>query len=116
MTDRTWVAGVTGDWLDPGNWEPPGLPAAGDTLTVVTGAPTIASDVSAETIRLLGAATLTLVAVDLTPGGGAMQVLVRGDAKTPTDAVIASQGATTFEGKIFVEAAAGSLTSQVGRL
>lgn len=110
MTDRTWVAGAAGDWLTAANWEPSGVPGPGDTLTIVTGTPTITTDISDEIIRLIGPATLTLVGVDLAPGGGAMQVLVRGGADTPTEAVIASQGATLFEGKLLVEAAAGSLT------
>lgn len=110
MTDRTWVAGAAGDWLTASNWEPPGVPAAGDTLTVVTGTPTIAADISDEIIRLIGPATLTLVGVSLTPGGGAMQILVRGGADAPTEAVIASEGATLFQGRLLVEAAAGSLT------
>jgi hypothetical protein len=110
MADRTWVAGAAGDWLDPANWEPPGAPAAGDTLTVVTGTPTISADVADAIIRLIGPATLNLVRVTLTPGGGAMEILVRGGADAPTEAVIASQGATLFQGKLLVEAAAGSLT------
>ena len=109
MTDRTWVAGAGGDWLTAANWEPPGVPAPGDTLTIVTGTPTISTDIADEIIRLIGPATLTLVAVDLTPGGGAMEIQVRGGAATPTEAMIASQGATLFQGKLLVEAAAGSL-------
>ena len=113
MTDRTWVAGVAGDWLAPGNWLPDGVPQPGDQLTIVSGAPTISQGaITAETIRLLGSVTLNVVSVTFKPGpDGPAIISVRGAVETPTEATILSKGTTSFTGKILVEAVGGgSLT------
>src|SRR5262245_29885335 len=37
---RTWTGEVNNDWYEPGNWTPPGTPAAADTLNV-NGSPNV---------------------------------------------------------------------------
>ena len=117
MTDRTWDDGVVGDWRDPANWTPNGLPAPGDLLTIASGAPAIdGGRITGETIRIVGSVALTTIGVTFEPGpADPMIVAVRGDAETPTEAAILSRGTTSFLGRILVEAVGGgSLTIDAG--
>ncbi len=34
MASFTWSAGTSGNWSDPANWTPPGVPGVNDTATV----------------------------------------------------------------------------------
>lgn len=117
MTDRNWGSGVVGDWRDPANWTPVGIPAPGDQLTIASGAPTIdGGRVTGETIRILGSMALTAIHVTFEPSAAApMIVAIRGGVETLTEAAILSQGTTSFTGRILVEAVGGgSLTIDAG--
>ena len=107
MTQRTWVAGVAGSWLDAANWDPPGVPQPGDMLTVMAGSPLIPpGTITAEMIELGGGpVTLEVTTVSFEPGpNGAMRIAVRGgDPDQPADAAILSHGTTRFDGQISVE-------------
>ncbi len=39
MTAVTWTGATSSDWNDPTNWSPPGVPGAGDTITIPATAP-----------------------------------------------------------------------------
>lgn len=114
MANLTWVAGAAGHWLDQGNWVPAGVPGPGDTLTVQSGSPAMASiTIVGEIIRLLGPVTLSLLSATFEPGpNGAVNIYVSGgDDENPTHATIEFAGTNSFLGNIFVEAAGGgSLT------
>lgn len=112
MTERTWLPGVSGDWLNPANWTPSGVPADGDTLEVASGSPTIADvAIAGETILLGGPVTLELDNVTFAPGvTGPSHVIVRGGSHVvPTDVTVVNLGTTHFNGQLLVETVGGGM-------
>ncbi|MGV3634159.1 MAG: hypothetical protein ACO1NY_07395, partial [Pseudorhodoplanes sp.] len=116
-----WQNGVTGDWFVPGNWVAGVVPVTGDTAIIETGTAIIDTPADA----LVGIAIIlseddaVLRAIHATfegntPPVGTSEVdatlMVTGDLAASTDAVFIVEGHTSFDGQIFVEAIAGSLT------
>lgn len=113
MTERLWLAGLAGDWRNPANWSPVGVPQPGDRLVVVEGAPTIdGGAIRSETIFLLGSVALTAISVDFEPGpSGITRIIVSGGTGgDPTRASLLVEGETTLLSSIYVETIGGGLT------
>jgi hypothetical protein len=116
-----WRNGVTGGWFFPGNWVSGAVPVTGDTAIIETGTATI--DAPANPLVgiaiVLGEGDAILRAIHATfegtnPPQGTPEInatlTVTGDLAASTDATFIVEGQTSFDGQIFVEAIAGSLT------
>ena len=63
--EKLWVGSVSTDWFEPGNWSPPGVPNAADTVLVYSNVVTLSSDVVIDGLaftrgRIEGAGNLTV--------------------------------------------------------
>ncbi len=123
-TDLRWLDGVVGSWFIAGNWAPAQVPTAGDTATIGSGTAIVSGTGS---VTVLGEAIIldsagdntvaTLHAVNAQfagSGSGASELnatlTVSGTYNERTRAVFIAEGDTSFDGQIFVQATAGSLT------
>lgn len=121
MGTITWKQGTAGNWFTSANWTPQGTPATGDTVVIVSGTPTIPGGSPAiigEQIVLGGLASATLVATNATFAGtpsakdevNATFTAVGGEPTSPAASVVfRAEGATSFDGQIFVNVLNGSL-------
>jgi hypothetical protein len=125
-TELRWRSGAVGDWFFRGNWSPTKVPATQDTAIIEDGTAIISSPAKplAGINIVLGGdddgAVATLKAINASFQGAQSgqrefnaTLTVTGTLADSTDAVFVSQGNTSFDGQIFVEAIAGSLTIQV---
>src|SRR5262245_22487976 len=113
MATTTWNTGTVGSWFASSNWTPANVPASGDTAIVRSGTPTIdaGSLISNETIIVGGSSSVTLRAIGTTfDTGTTINVVGSGSAAGPLDAVLHSEGETTFENLIYLLAPHGTLT------
>ena len=116
-----WRSGLTGSWFASTNWVADVVPATGDTAIIDSGTAQILSPSS----PLVGI-HIVLGGVDGSPPAilEAIDAVFEGSSGTPeinvtltvsglpalTNAVFIAEGETSFDGQIFVEAVAGSLT------
>jgi hypothetical protein len=56
--DKTWTGSVSKDWMTAGNWQPPGVPASSDRVTITSGQVVVTAPVLLAGLSLLGG-TLT---------------------------------------------------------
>ncbi|MBN2505097.1 MAG: hypothetical protein JXQ71_00230, partial [Verrucomicrobia bacterium] len=52
--NKTWTGSISSDWFDPGNWNPAGVPAEGDAVSVPFGNPIASSNVVAASLSIAG--------------------------------------------------------------
>jgi hypothetical protein len=121
MSTVRWKQGTAGNWFTSSNWTPQSIPTTGDTVVIVSGMPTIAGGSPAiigEQIVLGGFAPATLVATNAILAGTAgtkdevnvTLTAVGGEPTSPaTSVVLRAEGATSFDGQIFVNVLNGSL-------
>lgn len=116
-----WQSGTVGDWFVSGNWVSGVVPVTGDTAIIETGTAIIDSpaDPLVGIAIVLGAGDAILRAIDATfegtdPPQGTPEVnatlTITGSVVDSTDVTFIVEGDTSFDGQIFVEAIAGSLT------
>ena len=116
-----WRTGIVGDWFVAGNWVQSTIPTTGDIATIADGTAIIASPANplVGIAIVLSADDTILKAIGATfegtsPPPGTSEVnatlTVSGALADSTDAVFIVEGETSFDGQIFVEAIAGSLT------
>lgn len=125
MTQITWRTGLAGNWFVSANWIPSTVPATGDTAIIESGVVTISSStpsgpsIVGEAIVLGGADdgspailhAINTVFTGTAPGPTEINAtLTVTGAPAQTDAVFIVEGNSSFDGQIFVEAIAGSLT------
>ncbi|MGE3987641.1 hypothetical protein [Pseudorhodoplanes sp.] len=120
-TNIQWRTGVSGDWFIAGNWVPDTVPVTGDIATIADGIAIIdtPSNPLVGIAIVLAADDTILKAIGATfegtvPPPGTAEInatlTVSGALADSTDAVFIVEGETSFDGQIFVEAIAGSLT------
>ncbi len=120
-TNIQWRTGVSGDWFIAGNWVPNTVPATGDIATIADGTAIIdaPSNPLVGIAIVLSADDTILKAIGArfegtAPPPGTSEInatlTVSGALADSTDAVFIVEGDTSFDGQIFVEAIAGSLT------
>lgn len=71
-TGKTWTGAVSTDWNNPSNWSPPGVPGAGDAVTVVPAAnePSLTGAATAYSVDVIGSgAELTIAGQTLSVSG-----------------------------------------------
>jgi hypothetical protein len=124
-TDIYWLSGTTGNWFTASNWQGGAIPATGDTAFIESGTAIISAtpnpQIEGIAIVLGGDGDpVTLSAINATfegSGSGAQEIatrlFVKGTLDEKTDATFIVAGATSFDGQIFVNALAGSLTIDV---
>lgn len=122
MSTFVWKQGTAGNWFISTNWTPQGIPATNDTVVISSGTATIPGGSPAiigEHIVLGGLAPATLIATGATfagTSGSASEVnaalaVVGGEPTSDAPiAIFRAQGATSFDGQIFVNALNGGLT------
>lgn len=125
MTDITWLSGTTGNWFTASNWQGGTIPVTGDTAFIESGTAIISATPNPEiqgiAIVLGGDGDpVILSAINATfegAGSGGQEIatrlFVKGTLDDKTDAQFIVAGATSFDGQIFVNALAGSLTIDV---
>ena len=91
-TTRTWKANAKGDWKAESNWEPAGIPGAGDTLVVSSGTLTFSNALVAAGLQVSGG-TVKVAAAGNVNG----EVKITGDAALTGGTVELGYGSTWWE-------------------
>ncbi len=130
MASFTWSAGTSGNWSDPANWTPSGVPGAGDTATVsAAGSYVVQIDVPAIGSLILDAPDATIDPVgsfalsgllDLKAGTFSLNDTITGGTIRPDGGAITYAGGTldgvTLDGPLDLDTQGASLTVGSGGL
>lgn len=91
--EYTWSAGADGDWSNPINWNPAGVPASGDSVTIDTHAVDLSEASAVGDVTFLNGATLRTNSFDLEFDGGAA---VSGEGTLEARASLGTSGTLTI--------------------
>ena len=101
-TEKTFSGATKGDWFEPSNWTPAGVPTANDDVTISAKTVTAIGDVVAGSIALTNAATLNI-------GNPAERTTVRNDPPDRPNVSATISGDLTLTGASKLLVFAGTL-------